>query len=88
MKDKKVEQGQLSIEEMQCVEGGWKLFCHEDTAIAGTNCIKEESSGNLQCTQDYEVVRYVFGIPLKPKTINAACSYGKGSQQCKTCNMC
>ena len=91
---KKRELDQLSVEEMQSLQGGeWKLFGHTDTAVAGTNC-EDETAG---CTQEWERTIYIFGIPIKTKTvekgntITGGCSFmlQKGqAEACKTCTMC
>jgi hypothetical protein len=84
MKDsKKTEFRQLMVEEMESVQGGWKLFGREEVAVDGTNCQRVPSG----CTQDWERTTYVFGIPFN-KTINKGCSNMLSNGTVAACNGC
>jgi bacteriocin-like protein len=87
-KMKKVELNKfqkLSNEELKKIEGGWKLFGHEDTPVEGSNCWSEADG----CCQNYIRKTYFFGIVVNEQPIGGGCSYFIGnSPQCQTCTMC
>ena len=79
----------LTVEEMNDIQGGWKLFGKEAKAIEGTSC-QHSVAG---CTQQWEETRYVFGIKLKPKIKLSGCSNmenlrGGNSSGCAGCTGC
>jgi hypothetical protein len=75
-------QKQLTKEEMAKIHGGWKFFGKEDHAIAGSECKSDQD-----CSQMYQTVIYVFGIPIKKKEETlGGCSYSTDPQKyCANC---
>jgi hypothetical protein len=80
----------LSNEDMDNIQGGWKLFGREDTPIEGTNC--EDSVKG--CCQKWNRKVYVFGIGFNLKSeYNGGCSNMINARRgnvdgCEGCSAC
>jgi bacteriocin-like protein len=77
----------LSKEELEKIEGGWKLFGTETTPIEGSNCIDSVAG----CCQYWVAKTYFLGIVVHTEEVRLGCSNLANQYalpQCESCQLC